>query len=773
MMKKRQGFILPAVVVLMVTLALSPSVGRGSDVTGHRIDASAIKNSSGSGIKDDSGSGIKNGNGSWIMVWKGKPPLAFREESVTDREYPEWGITVSRPKPGADETAWLERWKNPAWTKSVESNQTYQIAQIPNDPMLSHQKYLKQIHVPEAWNTVTGSSDVVVAVVDTGVDLGHPDLAPLLIKGTNLVNPGALPEDDNGHGTNVTGVIAAATNNEKGIAGILWNTKIMPIKALEADGTGDEDRLGEGIRYAVTHGADIVVLSLGLNKPSAYMESIVSYAESKGILLVAASGNEGKAVKYPAAYPTVLAVGGVLGDNSRASLSNYGAELDLVAPWNVFTTSRGGNYSFSGGTSLAAPQAAAVSALMLNMNPQLKPYELRSILRQTTQQLTPLPGWEAETGYGLLRADFAVADALVVTLPTGAASRSTAVRLPLNKQTDAVWGKNESVWYRFETAYKGYVDLDLRLMKQVKGSVLELYANESSQGSRYALDKVDSITLPVEKGLYWVKLTASKQVKADTIYHMTPKFRMSRDPFEDNDRPYTSYRLYPRNHSLKATFDRSGDVDWYSIKVERPGKLRVKVSTDTPRIDLNLMVKREEEEGTINDRHDEGMLESVELSDIKPGLYNIRVGSIERSEDPPTGEYTLKVSFDTDYPDRLEPNNKPYQASELKPNSTYEGNLAPEGDQDWFHFQLTKKADIRLVLKSNAKQTVIPLILMDAKLQKLNFNSPIENGPPSITNQEQGGVVRLERGSYYIKIAPAVSNSSNGGAYRLQMQVLD
>ncbi|MCL6456822.1 MAG: S8 family serine peptidase [Gorillibacterium sp.] len=755
-MKNKKRFILLVVVALAVSLVFSLATISGYHPSLYRTDLRAVT----------------NGNASWIMAWKEDPPLAFREESVSEREYPDSHITISRPKSGVDEAAWLARWKDPEWTESVDQNQTYRVAQIPNDPMLSHQKYLSQIHAPEAWNTVTGSGDVIVAVVDTGVELNHPDLAPLLIKGTNLVNPGAPPEDDNGHGTNVTGVIAAAVGNEKGIAGILWNAKIMPIKALEADGTGDEDRLGEGIRYAVTHGADIVVLSLGLNKPSAYMESIVSYAESKDVLLVAASGNEGKAVKYPAAYPTVLAVGGVMGDNSRATLSNYGAELDIVAPWNVFTTSRGGNYSFSGGTSLAAPQAAAVGALMLSLNPQLKPYELRSILRETAQHLSQTVGWDAETGYGLLRADAAVVATKAVTLSTGGVTQRTATRLPLNKQTDVIWGKNQTAWYQFEASYNGYVDLDLHSIKPLKGAVLELYADLSRESVRYELNDLASISLPVNKGSHWVKITASKQVKPGTVYHLTPKFRMKKDPFEDNDRPYMAYRLYPRSQSLTATFDRSGDVDWYSIKVDRPGKLRVKVYTDTSRIDLNLMVKREEEEEILNDRQDEGMPESVEVPEVKPGFYYIRVGSIERSEAPPTGEYTLKVTYDTDYLDPLEPNNKPYQASEMKPNYTYKGTLTPEADQDWFHFHLNEAADVQLSLIGNSLQPFIPLIVMDAKLNPLSLTHPIFQGNGSIPLQEQGGMIHLKSGSYYVKLGPAVGTPTNGGAYTLGMKIL-
>nr|WP_313784723.1 S8 family serine peptidase [Paenibacillus larvae] len=159
-------------------------------------------------------------------------------------------------------------------------------------------------------------------------------------------------------------MIAATINNDIGIAGIAPNAKIMPIKAMEADGTGSEAKLGEGIRYAVDHGAKIVVLSLGLNKYSEYMKDTVKYAEDHDVLLVAATGNEAGSVKYPAAYPSVLSVGGVDANKQKSPLSNFGPELDIVAPFDVYTTWMGGVYDYNRGTSMAAPQVAGVAALV-------------------------------------------------------------------------------------------------------------------------------------------------------------------------------------------------------------------------------------------------------------------------------------------------------------------------------------------------------------------------------------------------------------------------
>ena len=252
-------------------------------------------------------------------------------------------------------------------------------SQAPNDVFYHRQQYLQQIDVPTAWETVAKRtlSRVTVAVVDTGVDLNHPDLQDRLVKGVNILEPNKLPQDDHGHGTNVAGVVAAISNNQIGIAGIAQNARIMPIKAVPANGIGQEEDLIKGIRYAVDNGARIVILSLGLHLKSTQMIETIAYAERKNVLLVAATGNTGETVMYPSAYATVVAVGGATLTNEYKYLSNYGPEIDLIAPWYVFTTSRDGNYVYKEGTSMAAPQVAGIAALLLGIDATLKPGQLR------------------------------------------------------------------------------------------------------------------------------------------------------------------------------------------------------------------------------------------------------------------------------------------------------------------------------------------------------------------------------------------------------------
>ena len=357
---------------------------------------------------------------SWLLKWRDTPPAVVPAGTRVISRQAEMATDIVVPEGSRENVSqWLEELRANDKVAYVQPNERVHVLASAqkrveaNDPYLSRQAYLDLIGAKKAWNTVHDQTDITIALVDTGVDFNHPDLKNILLGGVNLLEPSQRPQDDNGHGTNVAGVLAASGNNGAGIAGILWRSRIMPIKALDKDGAGDESKLGEGILYAVRKGATIVVLSVGLYRYSAYMRDIVQYAESKGVLLVAASGNDGMqlgsrvAVEYPAAYPTVLAVGGVKPNGQPEPRSNSGPEIDIAAPWNVFTTALGGGYKEEEGTSMAAPQAAAAAALVLMVNPHFKPYQVRELLRQTAKDIGN-PGIDEATGYGLLQIDKAV-----------------------------------------------------------------------------------------------------------------------------------------------------------------------------------------------------------------------------------------------------------------------------------------------------------------------------------------------------------------------------
>ncbi len=290
---------------------------------------------------------------------------------------------------------------------------------IPDDAYFADQWYLKNpggkegfkrgadVKATYAWKYTTGSEDVVVAVVDTGVAYNHPDLKGKVIKGYDFINSDEDPRDDHGHGTMVAGIIGAKTNNGKGMAGICWKCKIMAIKIFDAHGLGTYSEIADGIEYAVERGVKVINLSGGGYKPSLVLEEAVKRAADNNVVLVAASGNDAGALLYPAAYsPLCISVGASDPEDKKAWFSNFGPHLDLVAPGVSILSTYPGGYAVGDGTSFAAPIISGAAALLLSLKPNLTPDQVRKALIYTTDDVNgeSLPGFDYYMGYG--RANF-------------------------------------------------------------------------------------------------------------------------------------------------------------------------------------------------------------------------------------------------------------------------------------------------------------------------------------------------------------------------------
>ncbi len=239
----------------------------------------------------------------------------------------------------------------------------------PSDPGFASQWGIVQTRVDQSWSTTRGSSRVIVAVVDTGVS-ALPDLAGRLLPGRDFVNHDDNAADDNGHGTMAATVIAAAGNNRTGVAGVCWSCRILPVKVLNAKGGGTYTDIALGIRYAADRGANVISLSLGGSDDSPLLSDAVAYAESQGALVVAAAGNRGVSTPhYPAAIPSVLAVGGVTDTGRRYDWSNYGPWVDVTAPGCNAAQGPSGQIGPYCGTSSATPFVAGAAGLLASTDP--------------------------------------------------------------------------------------------------------------------------------------------------------------------------------------------------------------------------------------------------------------------------------------------------------------------------------------------------------------------------------------------------------------------
>lgn len=286
---------------------------------------------------------------------------------------------------------------------------------IPNDPYFSQQWALAKIQAPQAWDITRGASSIVVAIVDTGVDLNHPDLANKLTSSStwyDFGNGDTSPQDTHGHGTHVAGIVAAQSNNGVGVAGIGWETRIMPVKVFpDYSGSATWSAVAQGIRWATDHGANIINLSLGSYSPSQTVQDAIAYANNKGVLVVAAAGNGNTSSPlYPAALAQSVAVASTNNNDQKSGFSNFGEWVDVSAPGSeIYSTCWNDTYCYLSGTSMASPYVAGLGSLVLARNPSLSPLQLRGIIQSTADNIDGLnPGYGGLLGTGRIDAYDAV-----------------------------------------------------------------------------------------------------------------------------------------------------------------------------------------------------------------------------------------------------------------------------------------------------------------------------------------------------------------------------
>lgn len=330
-------------------------------------------------------------------------------------------IHVVKPADAAEYIRWMEDFAADPSVAFAEPVVRYSPMVVPPDPHLDFNWGHQAVGVYEAWDICTGSPDVTVAVIDTGVDLNDPDLVANLIPGYDFVNRDNAPDNTDGslHGTLVSKIIGAEAGNMVegeawGTAGMAWNCRIMPLQVFDGNNlleSGNSDIIAEAVYHAVDSGADIVNMSLGGPEPSMVVEEAVRYAREAGVLVVASSGNSGTEVMYPADWEDAMAVGAFGEQGLVETYSCRGDTLSLTAPGRILMEWDGSKAIYADGTSFAAPYVAGAAVLIKTLHPQWSPEEIRWALEKGAEDAGE-EGWDCLYGNGRLSVFAALSESL-------------------------------------------------------------------------------------------------------------------------------------------------------------------------------------------------------------------------------------------------------------------------------------------------------------------------------------------------------------------------
>jgi subtilisin family serine protease len=359
-----------------------------------------------------------------LLVSRGLEPLEWLEPIGVWRAVPRADVGATTQSVSAnlsDVALWVEA-NSLAYAQDTIPNDTY---------YASHQWNLPLIGMPQAWDLSRGGGQVI-AIIDSGIDLTHTDLQSKLwhnpceiagnladddsngyvddIVGWDFVQGDAEPADGYGHGTHVSGIAAAATNNALGVAGVGAETRIMVLRTLGNDGRGTYANIALAIHYAADQGARVISLSLGGTDPSILLQEQVAYAQSRGSLVVAAGGNYGTlGLLYPAAIDGVLAVSASTSLDLAWAGNSFGPQLDVAAPGvGIYSTTRGSLYGPMTGTSMATPHVSGLAALIWSYRGDLTWGQVADVITSTAVDIDA-QGWDERTGWGRIDAAAALA----------------------------------------------------------------------------------------------------------------------------------------------------------------------------------------------------------------------------------------------------------------------------------------------------------------------------------------------------------------------------
>jgi subtilisin family serine protease len=474
---------------------------------------------------------------------------------------------------------------------------------IPNDPLYSQQPWLVTINAPPAWDSVTGDTTQVIAIIDTGVDWTHPDLAPNIwrnvdeipgnnmdddnngftddVRGWDFINNDNNPADDNSHGTHVAGIAAAKGNNGIGITGVAWNAKIMPVKILQSSGTGATSGIATAINYAATNGATVINLSLGYYTESQTVKAALQNAYSTAVL-VAAAGNDGYCIcndcqycfsMFPACYPFVI---GVMASGPGADFSNFDPSgpatfsdnqeynYEIAAPGvNILSTLPFGTYGLYSGTSMAAPMVAGAVALMKSYDPDQSTETLfcRMIQGSSGGTLNILNSFDPELAPGLIAMDLTMYDTMPGGNSNGIANSGESLNYTLTVMNTGGWADSVHVTMTLQN-----------LADTIYASILDSLCYLGDISTYGSIPSTDPLVVAIDS-------TTPHNTKIGIIFQLESN---NYNPLYITD-SITAYRTDLLHGNLDSTLVLTPDKRWIVypwFNIEPEGKLIIMPGTD-------------------------------------------------------------------------------------------------------------------------------------------------------------------------------------------------
>ncbi|RRN71967.1 peptidase S8 [Peribacillus simplex] len=474
--------------------------------------------------------------------------------------------------------------------------------------------------------------DTLVAVVDTGVDDSLADLKDTVRMdlGKNFIDKKENAVDDNGHGTHVSGIIAAKADNGYSMQGINPVAKIMPVKVLDSSGSGDMEKVALGIKYAVDHGAKVINLSLG-GEYSRTIEYALKHAAAKNVMVVVASGNDGmEGLSYPASSKYAISVGATNALDLVSDYSNYGSKLDMVAPGTgIPSLVPNGNVTYMDGTSMAAPHVAAATALLLSGNPGLKVNEVREILHETSEYVAfeeednvdPYEGYEPEDGEIIIPEE---------ELPVGKDLVSGFGRLNAYSALSAV---------ELQAKVNLVMDTQTKLTGSAKkGSVIEVKNGKKTLGkATAAANGTFTVTIPVQKAeqQLTVNISDSSKLAVSSIKVFVNKGATPNKPTVKALSDKDTYVTGQSQADMKITIKNSAKKVIGSGNTDSKGNFKVKISKQKAGTKLSVtatdLAKRESKAATVTvlDKTAPGAPKVNEVSDKATSVIGkAEIGSI-------------------------------------------------------------------------------------------------------------------------------------------------